>query len=670
MHTSHLKTILQTLLAALFLSTTFAQVSAIAYPVEDISIDGSLKEWPDELPWYIVDNKYGPDNETREDFAARFCVGYNEVEKALYLGVVVIDDEHIGANGESHMTQDHALVYLDRYHQNKGGAPFFYVGAEKHLELVKKHPFWDPHHADVSLDNAKVAVKHQGNQTFYEWKIRLGDKIKANTVLGLDHFIIDQDPNQPNQLNVLWKDGFQKSSGSQRLGDVMLLQSNASVGSIEGNLKLPEEVRIDEFSLRGVENPDFWIKVRVDSTGYFKAVLPQGPYLIEPNRWYSSPIYSVGFKQNTRKLQYELPQSISVVANQNTTLDTINVEVKPHPKTQGSEMLFGDGKDLARSTDEFIKTWMDYLNIPAVSVALIQNNKLVYDKNFGYKNLATAELTDQNTLFEAASISKSVFAVMVLRLAERGIIDLNKPLYEYLPFPNLEGDERYKLLTARIVLNHQSGLPNWAWGGPGTWESGGPISLNFKPGTAFGYSGEAFNYLGRVLEQITQKKLPQIFKEEVAGPFKLKNTFYNYADSQEKNTAMGHYQQYPSYKGKEYMPSPASSVVTNAHDFQRFVIGLLKEKHLSKRSYELLYTPQTVLEADQKIYDPDTPQYISHGFFVQETAKGKLLAHGGNNGDYDCKFAYNPQQKVGYIVLTNSNLGDEFSRMLEEFLFH
>ncbi|MEM7381968.1 MAG: serine hydrolase domain-containing protein, partial [Bacteroidota bacterium] len=202
------------------------------------------------------------------------------------------------------------------------------------------------------------------------------------------------------------------------------------------------------------------------------------------------------------------------------------------------------------------------------------------------------------------------------------------------------------------------------------WEGGGPISLNFKPGTAFGYSGEAFNYLGRVLEQITKKKLPQIFEEEVAGPFKLKNTFYHYADSQEKHTAIGHYHQYPSYKGKEYMPSPASSVVTNAHDFQKFVIGLLKEKHLSKKSYESLDTPQTVLEADQKIYDPDLPQYISHGFFVQETNKGKLLAHGGNNGDYDCKFAYNPDQKVGYIVLTNSNLGDEFSRKLEEFLFH
>ncbi|MEM7382297.1 MAG: serine hydrolase [Bacteroidota bacterium] len=506
MRTSHLRNLLQTLLVVLFVNITNAQLTAIAYPVEEVILDGSLKEWPENLPWYVVDNPYGPQNETREDFAARFCVGYDEGEGALYIGVVVIDNEHVGANGDGHMTQDHALIYIDRSHQKKGGAPVFFVGAEEHLELVKKTTFWDPKHADITMENAQVAVKHQGNQTFYEWKIILGSKIQANTVLGLDHFIIDQDPGQVNQLNVLWKDGFQKSSGSQRLGEVMLLPKDAPLGSIEGILELPEKVHIDEFRLSSVEDSDFWLKVNVDTTGYFKAILPQGSYNFEPNRWFTSPIYSVGFKQNSRKLAYEAPQSITVVANKKTTLDPIKVKVIPRPKKEGSQMLYGDSKNLGERTDAFIQTWMDYLKIPAVSVALIQNNKVVYDKNFGLKNISTGEQIDSNTLFEAASISKSVFAVMVLRLAERGVIDLDKPLYEYLPFPNLEGDERYKLLTARIILNHQSGLPNWAWGGPGTWEGGGPISLNFKPGTAFGYSGEAFNYLGRVLEQITKKK--------------------------------------------------------------------------------------------------------------------------------------------------------------------
>ena len=94
----------------------------------------------------------------------------------------------------------------------------------------------------------------------------------------------------------------------------------------------------------------------------------------------------------------------------------------------------------------------------------------------------------------------------------------------------------------------------------------------------------------------------------------------------------------------------------------------MNEKGLRKKSYKLIYTPYTLLTSEQKVYDPDIPQHVSHGFFVQTTPDGKLLAHGGNNGDFDCKFAYNPDKKYAYIVFTNSNLGDEFIRAFENFL--
>ena len=282
--------------------------------------------------------------------------------------------------------------------------------------------------------------------------------------------------------------------------------------------------------------------------------------------------------------------------------------------------------------------------------------------NFGEQQV------DRNTLFEAASITKSVFAVMVLRLAEKGIIDLDKPLYEYLPFPNIAQDERSKLLTARIVLGHQTGLPNWAWGGPGTWENGGELQLNFEPGTDFGYSGEAFNYLGRVVEHITGEGLQQLFEREIAKPFKMKDSYFFYTDQQQDKFALGHMQQYPQIKEKERIASPASSLSSNANLLKSFVLGLMNERNMSQASYKLIYEPYTRLNEDQKLYDPEIPQFVSHGFFVQETEAGKLIGHGGNNGDYDSKYAYNPDKKYAYIVFTNSNLGDEFIRALEQFL--
>ncbi len=648
-----------------------AQQPAVAFPVNEIKIDGDLTDWPEYLPRYNIKNTYGPKNKTGEDFMAIFMAGYNVEEESIYVAVRVIDNDHIGDNGNSHMTQDHALLYLDRLHNFKGGPPFFYVAAENHLELQKKSNDWDEHHGDITLENVKVKVKHSGNSTNYEWKIRLGQKVKPNTVLGIDHFIIDQDQDQDQQLNTLWKDGFAKSGGSELIGDLILLNRTRQLGSLEGSLQLPEGIFVDEISVHSVTAPNFWVKMDVDSTGNFYTVLPEDTYKIVPNRKFNSPLLSSGFKQNTRKLKYHSKDTIVVKGNTKTTIEPIKVDTLALPTgMSGAGFLYADKIRDAHEIDRFIKEWKAYYEIPGVSVAIIHKNKVIYDQNLGFKNNITKEPITETTLFEAASISKSVFAVMTLRLAERNLIDLDKPLYEYLSFPNLEGDERSKILTARIILNHQSGLPNWAWGGPGAWKTGGSINLNFEPGTEFGYSGEAFNYLGRVLEHITGKKLPEIFEEEIAKTFRLKNAHYSYANFQQKETAIGHYQQYPFYKGKEYDPSPASSVTTNAHDFKKFVLGLLNEKHLRKETFQLIYTPETILKPEQKIYDPEIPQYVSHGFFVQETSYGKLLAHGGNNGDYDCKFAYNPSEKIGFVAFTNSNLGDEFVRKLEEFLFN
>lgn len=94
----------------------------------------------------------------------------------------------------------------------------------------------------------------------------------------------------------------------------------------------------------------------------------------------------------------------------------------------------------------------------------------------------------------------------------------------------------------------------------------------------------------------------------------------------------------------------------------------MNEKHFSSDIYQQIYKPFTILEGEQKIYDPAIRQYVSQGFFVQERKHGKTLMHGGNNGDYDSKFGYSPEKKAGYIILTNSNLGDEFVRAMEEYL--
>jgi CubicO group peptidase (beta-lactamase class C family) len=110
------------------------------------------------------------------------------------------------------------------------------------------------------------------------------------------------------------------------------------------------------------------------------------------------------------------------------------------------------------------------------------------------------------TVFEAASLSKPVFAYAVMRLVERGEFDLDEPLAEILPYERLEHEERYLRITPRMVLTHSTGLPNWGEG---------RLGLAFDPGERFSYSGEGFVYLQKAVETITGKPLDAFMRQEL-----------------------------------------------------------------------------------------------------------------------------------------------------------
>ena len=104
---------------------------------------------------------------------------------------------------------------------------------------------------------------------------------------------------------------------------------------------------------------------------------------------------------------------------------------------------------------------MEAARIPGLTVAVIEDGQVTRSELFGVANADTGEAITAHTLFEAASLSKPVFATAVLRMAERGEFDLDQPLLELLPNERIEHDPRAEQLTARLVLSHQTGLPNW-----------------------------------------------------------------------------------------------------------------------------------------------------------------------------------------------------------------
>ncbi|RPI63827.1 MAG: hypothetical protein EHM44_04345, partial [Ignavibacteriales bacterium] len=188
--------------------------------------------------------------------------------------------------------------------------------------------------------------------------------------------------------------------------------------------------------------------------------------------------------------------------------------------------------------EKFTPELMEELNVPGVLISIISDKNIFYSKSFGIADANTKVLVDENTMFEACSMSKPVFAFLVLKLVEQGKLELDKPLYDYLPENFICEDEDYpKQITARMILSHTSGLPNWR---KGSEENRSPLPIYFKPGTKFQYSGEGIYYLQRVVEHITNEPLESLAKRTLFDKLGLESTSFAWTEKYDKQIAIGH----------------------------------------------------------------------------------------------------------------------------------
>ncbi|MFY0630886.1 MAG: beta-lactamase family protein [Flavobacteriaceae bacterium] len=143
----------------------------------------------------------------------------------------------------------------------------------------------------------------------------------------------------------------------------------------------------------------------------------------------------------------------------------------------------------------FLEKEMKSTNTPGLSIAIINNGHIAFHSPKGLSR-PNQKVIDK-TIFEAASLSKPLFGYYAMYFVEQDLLDLDKPLYKYLPYSAIAYDERYKKITARMVLSHKTGFPNWRTGRPDH-----KLTIDFEPGSKFQYSGEGYQYLALVLQQI------------------------------------------------------------------------------------------------------------------------------------------------------------------------
>jgi CubicO group peptidase (beta-lactamase class C family) len=300
--------------------------------------------------------------------------------------------------------------------------------------------------------------------------------------------------------------------------------------------------------------------------------------------------------------------------------------------------------------------------VPGLALALVRNGDVVWHRGFGVKNSRTKEPVDDATIFEAASLSKPVFAYAVLKLVDSGKFDLDKPLSQYSPGYVVSGDDpRLSQITARHVLSHTTGFPNW--------RSGKTLTIHFKPGERFSYSGEGFVYLSKVIEHVTLEQFDDFMKRTVFQPLGMTSSSYVWQARNDKLQSFRH--NVLGYALDQNKPSPefakvanaAASLRTTVQDYGRFVTAILKGTGLKPETRELMLTPQVqVCEGGPNSIDrPDARRRSDlawgPGWGLQTTADGLSFWHWGDQGDSKAFIVAFDRAKLGVVVFTNSANG-------------
>jgi len=319
----------------------------------------------------------------------------------------------------------------------------------------------------------------------------------------------------------------------------------------------------------------------------------------------------------------------------------------------------GDGKrETFAQLERAIPQLMKDGEVPGLSIAIVRDGKLAWQRGFGVKSTVTNEPVRDDTVFEAASLSKPLFAYAVLRMVDRGLIDLDAPLTKYLPAAYLEGDARLNQITARMVLSHRTGFPNWR-------PRGGPLKIHFTPGERFSYSGEGFVYLQKVLEQRTGQPLDALMRKMVFEPLGMTSSSYVWQERFERLKATGH-----DAAGnvtelrKPAEANAAASLHTTASDYARFIVAIMKGTGLRSETLRQMLSPQVkVDEIGANTIARRTGNLSSSiswglGWGLEQIANERAFWHWGkNNDDVQCFTISFERERAGLVVFTNSGNG-------------
>jgi CubicO group peptidase (beta-lactamase class C family) len=330
---------------------------------------------------------------------------------------------------------------------------------------------------------------------------------------------------------------------------------------------------------------------------------------------------------------------------------------------------------------------MEVSGTPGVAAVVIDGGRVVWDHYAGVQNATDQHPVTRETMWPAASLGKPVFAAAALGLMLDGTLNLDRPLDEYVP-DHAASDPRTKQITARHVLSHTSGLPNWRT------RVGQPLVADFDPGSRFSYSGEGYYFLQRVVEHLTGTGIQEFMRARLFGPLEMTSSTYTwradvparlvaghdrglvrpsnirdfsirlraYAEAGDKpldayttedaRAAMANIPDAPAALPVFAIPNVAGSLLTTPLDYARFLTAMLDNGgaglRLLRQVRDAMAVPQVML---------NNALGWGLGWGLETGGDTPVLWHWGDNGNWKNFLLADPRTRGAVIVFTNSTHG-------------
>jgi D-alanyl-D-alanine-carboxypeptidase/D-alanyl-D-alanine-endopeptidase len=345
----------------------------------------------------------------------------------------------------------------------------------------------------------------------------------------------------------------------------------------------------------------------------------------------------------------------------------------PRPATPEIVRLDGTRIDPATMTAR-IEELTKAANVQGLTVTVFNDAKVVYLRAFGSANLPAGQPLRTDTEFYGASLSKAVFGVLVMKLVEQGVIDLDTPLQDYVKEPlwanqgkswhedlsALRDEPRYRKITARMSLAHTTGMPNWRW-----FESDQKLRIHFEPGERFSYSGEGMTFLQIVLEKLTGKPLEQLMRENIFEPYGMEMSSYTWQERFERDYAVGHKGDGTTYpKDKDNAARAPSTLETTTEDYARFMAAVLRGDGLSPASWKEIFKPQVRIRSRAQ-FGPGASQETTAndsielsyglGWGLLRTPFGWGAFKEGHGDGFQHYSIVFPEKRMGVLLMSNSD---------------